>query len=83
MPTFYPNDFDIDIDEFIDSCSSEEIKEMAESLKERGFLNPTSTEESSVKDIFWFETLRKLEQNRLSLSNEEEKIIHIIASRFI
>lgn len=83
MPTFYPNDFDIDIDEFIDSCSSEEIKEMVESLKERGFLNPTSTEESSVKDIFWFETLRKLEQNRLSLSNEEEKIIHVIASRFI
>ena len=83
MPTFYPDDFDIDVDEFIDNCSSEEIEEMVKSLKERGFLNSINSEDMSVNDFFWSQTIEKLAQNRLSLTSEEEEVINKIASQFV
>ena len=38
MPTFYAEDLNIDVDDFLSSCSTKEIKEIINLLQEEGHL---------------------------------------------
>ena len=84
MPTFYQ---DVETEEFIDSCSDREIQELILYLVEEGRLPKTLTGHSqsqnlSVNEVLWYETIEKIRSNRLTLTDEEIDIIENIAKRF-
>ena len=84
MPTFYQ---DVETEEFIDSCSDREIHELILYLVEEGRLPKTLTGYSqsqnlSVNEVLWYETIEKIRSNRLTLTDEEIDIIENIAKRF-
>jgi ribosomal protein S8 len=84
MPEFYVEDIDIDPDEFVSSCSSEEVQELIDILVEDGYINKKDviSTEKSILDEEWDEVIGKLEgRGRLHLTNEEEEIIRKIANR--
>lgn len=85
MPSFYVDELDIDVGEFIDSCSPREINELLECLVEDGILNRKSLvkpKQKSVLEEEWDEIIHKLSENRLQLTKEEEEIIRSIVKRF-
>jgi hypothetical protein len=76
---------DIGPGEFIENCSSREIKELVDILLEEGHLDGepvTSPIHHNLLDEEWAKTIGKLMKSRLFLSNEEEMIIKNIANRF-
>jgi hypothetical protein len=76
---------DIGPGEFIENCSSREIKELVDILLEEGHLDGepvTSPIHHNLLDEEWAKTIGKLMRSRLFLSNEEEMIIKNIANRF-
>lgn len=85
MPTFYPEDLDIEVNEFLESCRPGELKEVIEYLEEMGWLKKHGyipSGRTSVNEQMFNESLSKIKNNWLSLSNEEEDIILNIAKRF-
>ena len=85
MPNF---DIDVEIDEFVDALRRSEIDELIDYLKEEGHLKSNdlkvlSNNGENIHDYMWFETCRKLLNNRLQLSNEEQEIIEKIAKKFL
>jgi len=85
MPTF-ENEIDIDVDDFISSCSKDEIKEMIEILKEEykeevkeeiGYIKP----KTFLEELF-LNNLDKIKNNYLSLSQEEIEYFEKISKRF-
>jgi hypothetical protein len=82
MPTFYAENIDIDVDEFIDSCSRKEINELIDYLVEDGYVIKVTGIKQSVPEAEFNQLLDKLSQNRLRLTNEEEELLKKIASRF-
>lgn len=85
MPTFYPEDLDIEVDEFLESCCPGELKEVIEYLEEHEYLEKYGyipSGRTSVNEQMFNESLSKIKNNWLSLSNEEEDIILNIAKRF-
>lgn len=76
-------DVDIEVDEFVDSCDSREIKELINYLQEQGHLNESILSKGvSVLEQEWNSVLNKLSKSRLLLSIEEEEIIKKIANKF-
>jgi hypothetical protein len=76
---------DIGPGEFIENCSSREIKELVDILLEEGHLDGepvTSPIHHNLLDEEWVKIVGKLMKSRLFLSNEEEMIIKNIANRF-
>ena len=87
MPTFYSDaDVDVEVQEFVDSCSKSEIKELIEYLVEEGHINqsavPSSKSAPSATDDVFEEHLNCLHGRRHMLTNEEEETIIKIASKF-
>ena len=90
MPTFYQDveaEVDIDVEEFIDQCSGREIEKLIRYLVEEGSLpktltTHTQTQNLSVNEVLWYETIEKIRSNRLTLTDEEIDIIENIAKRF-
>lgn len=85
MPTFYPEDFDIDVEQFVDDCDSHEITELIEYLRKQGYLNNDNmqTRDISLLDMEWAATINKISGNaRLRMTTEEEETIRKIANRF-
>lgn len=86
MPQFYKDveaEIDLSIDEFIEECSENDIYEFIETLKATGrwfIINPSH--EDSIPETEFNNTLIKIYQNRLQLTNEEEELLKKIASRF-
>jgi hypothetical protein len=82
MPTF-ENEIDIDVDDFISSCSKDEIKEMIEILKEdykeeiKEYIKP----KTFLEELF-LNNLDKIKNNYLSLSQEEIEFLEKISKRF-
>lgn len=77
-------DVDIEVDEFIDSCSPKEISKIVKILSEDGYI-PTSAikpKNYNVLDEMWWEKIDKLRNSRLSMTDEEIEIIEKIAGRF-
>jgi hypothetical protein len=84
MP-YFETELDIDVDEFISSCSKSEIKELIESLQEDGYIRKDSIiEEDSMNllDEEWLTVTNKLNTLRLRLSPEEEELIKDIVNRY-
>jgi hypothetical protein len=85
MPNFY---VDVEIDEFVDNLGRREVEELIDYLKEEGYLKNNdlkrlSNNSENLNDNMWFETCRKLLNNRLLLTNEEQEMIEKISQRFI
>ena len=84
MPTFYADDLDIDVDDFLESCSTKEIKEIIDLLQEEGHLEYgyKITGHESMNERIFLESLFKIKDNWMGLSKEEEEIILNISKRF-
>jgi hypothetical protein len=69
MPTFYQDveaEVDIDVEEFVDSCSGREIEKLIRYLVEDGSLPKTlttytQTQNLSLNDTLWYETIDIIE----------------------
>ena len=73
---------DIDVDDFLESCSRREQEDLVKRLKELNLWEETASENLSIMDLEWKETLAKLANARLRLTNEEEEIIKKIANKY-
>jgi hypothetical protein len=86
LPTFHLDQFDIDAEEFITSCSSTEIKELIQYLIDEEYIKPNSTLDYdtsfSIPEQDFEDALNKLHGKYTTLSTEEEEIIKAIAKRF-
>lgn len=84
MPNFYVEDLDISPDEFVAACSDREINELVDILVDEGIIKQetlTNNPNNNILDEIFNEALQKLAISRHRLTNEEEEIIKIIASR--
>jgi len=87
MPTFYAEDIDIIVDEFLSACSSREKEELIDALIEDGYLKENCKvdykyELLSVPESFYIDAIDKIKGRWNMLTQEEEEIILKIASRF-
>lgn len=87
MPTFYAEDIDIIVDEFLSACSSREKEELIDALIEDGYLKENCKvdykyELLSVPEFFYIDAIDKIKGRWNMLTQEEEEIILKIASRF-
>lgn len=86
MPTFTPENFDIDVDEFLNSCNGKEIKEVISYLKETGHLTKdgyASTKEGlNILEEEWQKLSYFLAGSRLRMSIEDEEFIRTIAKKY-
>lgn len=79
---------DIDIDDFLSACTSKDIEELIDTLAEDGYLTENSKyvkaddKLPSINELQYQSSLRKLADNWLTLSPEEEATINSIAARF-
>lgn len=83
MPNIYVN---VDIDEFMWSCSDSEKQELVNTLKEEGFIKPEDVSKTMIQnspDEEWLLVLKRLTPNRFRLTNEEEAMITEISKRFL
>ena len=84
MPRFFTEELDIDVDEFLESCSTNEIKEVIDWLEEDGQLEHgfNITGRESMNERIFLDSLFKIKDNWMGLSKEEEEIILNISKRF-
>lgn len=83
-------EINIEVDEFISCCSSWEKRELADALKESGYLDdeddrdpyPLDTNGRGYDAYEFEEALKKLAQNYHSLPKEQTDIIINLAKRF-
>ena len=86
MPTFYTEDLDIEVDEFLDDCDSNEIQEVIQWLKDSDYLPQnvaTSESQQSFQDEEFDGALMNLVGKRFRLSTEDEKTIMAISNKVI
>jgi len=84
MP-YFNTEVEVDVDDFLSSCSQSEIKELIEALQEDGWLvkeKVTKEDSMSVMDEEWLTVIQKLHTLRLRLSVEEEQTIKEIVNRY-
>ena len=84
-PPFYPDDIEIDIDDFLEACDPREIEEVIEYLSDEGYLKKASYEldrGQSIHEQNFNDCLSKIHNNYLSLTSEEEAVLYAIAQRF-
>lgn len=77
-------DVDLEVGDFVDSCSKREIKELIEILEEDGYLpkKDGTVGEDNLLDIEYKNALDKLYNRRIYLTLEEEQFIKQLANRF-
>jgi hypothetical protein len=86
MPTFTDwieteAEMDISIDDFISECSTEEIEELVEALREDGYITAKDLLTDSFPDTELSQALTKIAQFRMQLTVEEEELIKKIGNR--
>jgi hypothetical protein len=87
-------DVDIDVDEFLEECSSWDIDCVIDWLKDEKHINDTDIEleeiiedkitdgDLSILESEWYEYVFKLSKLRLMISNEDEEIIKNIINKY-
>lgn len=84
MP-YFETELEVDVDDFLSSCTKSEIKELIEALQEDGWLIKESvaqTDKMNLLDEDWLNVTNKLNTLRLRLSVEEEQTIKDIVNRY-
>ena len=88
MPYFTPDDLDIDVDDFLSSCSSSEIEQVVDYLIEDGRITPERKFSQlrerglSVGESFYVEAIENLADKYHMLTKEEEELIIKLSKRF-
>jgi hypothetical protein len=87
MPEF-ESYVDVDVDEFVSSCSKREIQELIECLVEEGYLHKNviginPTENLGTYESDFNENLDKLKEKYFLLSNEDEQVIQNIFKKYL
>lgn len=83
MPTFYGEaEVDVDIDEFLEKCSSKELKDLYESLKEDYGDEVEPENIRSDGQRMFVKHLVHLRDNWYSVTKEDVEIIAIIAKKY-
>lgn len=83
MPTFDSEEIYITPEDFVDECSSSEIQELVDYLRERDYISETEDRTNMcIPETELEEALDKLHGKYRNLSTEEEEIIKKIANRF-
>jgi len=87
MPTFVSEEIYIEPGEFVDACSSREIKSLIDCLIEDGHIGSsesihTNNTNYNFLDEIWYEYCQKLMSLRLRMSNEDEDIIKRIVDKY-
>lgn len=88
MPYFTPDDLDIDVDDFLSSCSSREIEQVIDYLIEDGRITPERKFSQlrerglSVGESFYVEAIENLAHKYHMLTKEEEELIIKLSKRF-
>jgi hypothetical protein len=79
MPYFEtnPDEIEVDVDDFLSACSSSEIKELVQALKNDGYLD-----EGELDNDFDI-AIRKLAGNSWRLTKEDEETILKIANKIV
>jgi hypothetical protein len=80
MPDFSTY-IDIDPYEYVEECSRRELQELIGILKQGDLWEETKTDNMNILDMEWNETIKKLANGRVQLSNEDEDIIRKIANK--
>ncbi len=77
-------DVDVDVDDFLDACSSKEIADVIDWLRENNELQEGELDQHkySIHELSIVESLNKIKNNLIQLSSEEENLIKEIANRF-
>lgn len=89
MPEFSEStyvDIEIDVDEFLEECTTHEIEEVIEWLKENVKIKNDdliNQKNSNFQDNIFDESLYKLIGNRWKLSSEDEETISRILEKLI
>lgn len=76
-------EMDIEIEEFVDECTTGEISILIKYLKKEGHLSLDDyNSNETLLDIEWAKIIEKISgNNRLRLSTEDEEIIRKIANK--
>ena len=83
MPYIFTEiEVDVDVDDFLESCSRREKEQLVKKLKEGDLWEDTKSDNLSLMELEWNETLTKLSNARLRITNEEEEIIKKIANKY-
>ena len=80
MPDFSTY-IDIDPYEYVEECSRQELQELIGILKQGDLWEETKTDNMNILDMEWNETIKKLANGRVQLSNEDEDMIRKIANK--
>jgi len=84
MP-YFETELEVDVDDFLSSCTKSEIKELIEALQEDDWLvkeSVTRIDDMNFLDEEWLNITNKLNTLRLRLSVEEEQTIKDIVNRY-
>lgn len=84
MPSFYVEDVDIDVDEFLSACNDSEIKELVDALAEDGYIKRESILTPGKRTNAEFDdACSSLIGNGWRLTKEDEEAIINISKRNI
>jgi hypothetical protein len=86
MPSFYVDDIDVEVGEFLDKCSKREIDLLIEYLIEDGHIGkenilPLSKTRNHFDDE-WDGIIGNLRGKRLIMSDEDEKLLRDISKKY-
>lgn len=78
-------DVEVDIDEFLSSCTEREIQKLIDYLIEDGYIKNNKNNNPKLKNLIeleWEQTIYNLLEKRLSISNEDEETIKKISKKY-
>lgn len=84
MPTFYTEDLEIEVDEFLSSCNKHDIKLVIEYLVDEGYIKrgEEMPEKIGVLESEFFEKLNKLKDVYYYLNTEELESIDNMVKKY-
>lgn len=91
MPTFYSEDIDIDVDDFLSQCDSSEIEELIDALEEDGHLKTygyqkiknTSEDARGIAADEFYNAIRALSNNYHNMPTETTDLIVSLAKKYL
>jgi hypothetical protein len=82
MPTFYTEDVDIDPEEFVDSCSTYEKKELVKILAKEGYSDTSEVDSNSPLEIEHMDKCDLLANRFYSMSSEDLELLETLYNKY-